>query len=140
MLFRSQKLYLMKSQKNLIAVFRYGFDIPSKMRHETIYFLVYQFNFIALAWEVTDLEDCTAFVGDGNSWCIPTSTIPSRSNCIYFIDDNWELQMYAGVAYGGRDLGVFNIAQRDIQHLPSSKDNPRFYSRPIWVTPSYYTF
>ena len=139
-----QKLYLMKSQQNLIAVFRYGFHTPSKMRHKTISFLVYRFNFSALNseenWEETELEDCTAFVGDGNSWCIPTSTIPCRSNCIYFTDDNWELQMYPGVAYGGRDVGVFNIAQRVIQQLPFGKDNPRFYSRPNWITPSNYAF
>ena len=139
-----QKLYLMKSQQNLIAVFRYGFHTPSKMRHETISFLVYKFHFSALNseknWEETDLEDCTAFLGDGNSWCIPTSTIPCRSNCIYFTDDNWELQMYPGVAYGGRDVGVFNIAQRVIQQLPFGKDSPRFYSRPNWITPSNYAF
>ena len=139
-----QKLYLMKSQQNLIAVFRYGFQTPSKMRHKTISFLVYKFNFSALNseenWEETELEDCTAFVGDGNSWCIPTSTIPCRSNCIYFTDDNWELQMYPGVAYGGRDVGVFNIAQRVIQQLPFGKDSPRFYSRPNWITPSNYAF
>nr|POE86221.1 hypothetical protein CFP56_07031 [Quercus suber] len=135
-----QKLYLMKSQKNLIAVFRYREHNPKKMRQETKKFLVYNFNFSASNWEVTDLEDCTAFVGDGNSWCIPTSTIPSRNNCIYFTDDNWELQMYPGVAYGGRDVGVFNIAQRKIQQLPVVKDNPRYYSRPNWVTPSSYAF
>uniref|UniRef100_A0A7N2M2Q9 Uncharacterized protein n=1 Tax=Quercus lobata TaxID=97700 RepID=A0A7N2M2Q9_QUELO len=135
-----QKLYLMKSQKNLIAVFRYTFHNPKKMRQETERFLVCNFNFSESKWKVTDLKDCTAFVGDGNSWCIPTSTIPSRNNCIYFTDDNWELQMYPGVAYGGRDVGVFNIAQKVTQQLPFGKDNPRFYSRPIWVTPSYYVF
>ena len=135
-----QKLYLMKSHKNLIAVFRYRFHNPKKMRQETKRFLVYNFNFSASKWEVTDLKDCTAFVGDGNSWCIPTTTIPCRSNRIYFTDDNWELQVYPGVAYGGRDVGVFNIAQRKIQQLPFGKDNPRFYSRPNWVTPSNYPF
>ncbi|XP_075638656.1 uncharacterized protein LOC142610661 [Castanea sativa] len=135
-----QKLYLMKSQQNLIAVFRYRVHNPKEMRQETKKFLVYNFNFSASNWEVTDLKDCTAFVGDGNSWCIPTSTIPSRNNCIYFTDDNWELQRYPGVAYGGRDVGVFNIARKDIQQLPFRKDNPLYYSRPNWVTPSYYAF
>ncbi|XP_065631684.1 uncharacterized protein LOC112026480 [Quercus suber] len=88
------------------------FDAPlaAEMRHETICFLVYKFNFGALAWEeVTDLEDLAVFVGDGNSWCIHTSAI---SNCIYFTDDNWEWQRHPGVACGGRDVGVFSMARR----------------------------
>ncbi|XP_030925348.1 putative F-box protein At5g60060 isoform X1 [Quercus lobata] len=114
-----QKLYLVETSENLYGIFRYGFHIPSKMRHKTIYFLVYKLNFGALAWEeVTDLEDIAVFVGEGNSWCIPTSTILCRSNCIYFTDDNWEWQRYPGVAYGGHDVGVFNMAQRVIQRLP----------------------
>nr|POE86219.1 f-box protein skip23 [Quercus suber] len=132
-----QKLYLVETSENLYGIFRYGFHIPSKMRHETIYFLVYKLNFDALAWEeVTDLEDIAVFVGGGSSWCIPTSTILCKSKCIYFTDDNWEWQRYSGVAYGGRDVGVFNMAQRVIQRLPFGKDNPLFYSRPIWVTPT----
>ncbi|KAK7849500.1 putative f-box protein [Quercus suber] len=116
-----QKLYLVETSENLYGIFRYGFHIPSKMRHETIYFLVYKLNFGALAWEeVTDLEDIAVFVGEGNSWCIPTSTILCRSNCIYFTDDNWEWQRYPGVAYGGHDVGVFNMAQRLLQNLSIS--------------------
>ena len=133
-----QKLYLVETSENLYGIFRYGFHIPSEMRHETTYFLVYKLNFGELAWEevTDDLEDLSVFVGGGNSWCIPTSTIFCRSNCIYFTDDNWEWQRYPGVAYGGRDVGVFNMAQRVVQRLPFGKDNPRFYSRPIWVTPT----
>lgn len=33
-----QKLYLVESSKNLFGVFRYGFHIPSKSRHVTIFF------------------------------------------------------------------------------------------------------
>uniref|UniRef100_A0A2N9J477 KIB1-4 beta-propeller domain-containing protein n=1 Tax=Fagus sylvatica TaxID=28930 RepID=A0A2N9J477_FAGSY len=71
-----QKLYLVESLENLYGVFRYGYHVPSEKRHVTISFLVYKFNFNAFTWEeVTDLEDHAVFVGDGNSWCIPTSTI-----------------------------------------------------------------
>ena len=130
-----QKLYLVESLENLYGVFRYGYHVPSEKRHVTISFLVYKFNFNAFTWEeVTDLEDHAVFVGDGNSWCIPTSTINNKSNSIYFVDDNWEWQMYPGVAYGGRDLGVFDMARRVIQSLPFGKDNPRFHSRPNWIT------
>uniref|UniRef100_A0A7N2M1T9 KIB1-4 beta-propeller domain-containing protein n=1 Tax=Quercus lobata TaxID=97700 RepID=A0A7N2M1T9_QUELO len=114
-----QKLYLMETSKNLYGVFRYEFYIPSKMRHETIYFLVYKFDFGAKVWEeVRGLEDQVFFVGHGNSCCIPTSTINSRRNCIYFTDDNWDSQRYPGVAYGGHDVGVFDMATRVIQPLP----------------------
>uniref|UniRef100_A0A2N9F9E0 KIB1-4 beta-propeller domain-containing protein n=1 Tax=Fagus sylvatica TaxID=28930 RepID=A0A2N9F9E0_FAGSY len=84
------------------------------------------FNFSDSEWEeVNDLEDHALFVGDCNSWCIPT--IPQirvndgsfvRSNSIYFTDDNWEWQMLAGVAYGGHDVGVFDMERRVIQRLP----------------------
>ena len=132
-----QKLYLVESSKNLFGVFRYGFHIPSKSRHVTIYFLVYKFNFRASVWEeLTDLEDHAFFVGDSNSWCLPTSKIPSRNNRIYFTDDNWDLQMFPGVAYGGLDVGVFLMARRVVAPLPFGLDNPCYYSRPIWVTPS----
>ena len=98
-------------------------------------FSVYKFNFDASSWEeVTDLEDHAVFVGDGNSWCCPTITIPSRSNSIYFTDDNWDWQMYPGDAYGGCDVGVFDMATGVIQPLPFGEDNPSSYSRPIWVT------
>ena len=131
------KLYLVETSENLFGIFRYGFRIPLELRHGTRSFSVYQFDFRASAWmEVIDLEDLAVFVGDGNSWCIPTSTILCRSNCIYFTDDNWEWQRYPGVAYGGHDVGVFNMAQRVIQRLPFGKNNPLFYSRPIWVTPT----
>ncbi|KAL4607469.1 hypothetical protein ACB092_09G176500 [Castanea dentata] len=133
------KLYLVETSENLFGIFRYGFRNPLELRHGTTSFSVYKFDFRALAWkEVIDLEDVAVFVGDGNSWCIPTSTILCRSNCIYFTDDNWEWQRYPGVAYGGHDVGVFNMAQteRVIQRLPFGKNNPLFYSRPIWVTPT----
>ncbi|XP_050252534.1 F-box protein At2g26160-like [Quercus robur] len=132
-----QKLYLVESLDNLFGVFRYGFYISSERRHETVSFLVYKFNFSASAWEeVTDLKDHAVFVGDGNSWCFPTSTIPSKSNSIYFTDDHWDWQLYPGVAYGGYDVGVFDMASRVMQPLPFGKDKPRFYSRPTWVTPT----
>ena len=131
------KLYLVDTSENLFGIFRYGFRNPLELRHGTISFSVYKFDFRASAWkEVIDLEDLAVFVGDGNSWCIPTSTILCRSNCIYFTDDNWEWQRYPGVAYGGHDVGVFNMAQKDIQRLPFGENNPLFYSRPIWVTPT----
>ncbi|XP_075638655.1 F-box protein At2g26160-like isoform X3 [Castanea sativa] len=132
-----QKLYLMETLKNLYGVFRYEIYIPSKIRHETIYFLVYKFDFGAKAWEeVRGLEDQVFFVGDGNSWCIPTSTINSRSNCIYFTDDNWDSQRYPGVAYGGHDVGVFDMATGVIQPLPFGNDNRLFYSRPAKGLPA----
>ena len=91
-----QKLYLVESLDNLFGVFRHGFYISSERRHETVSFLVYKFNFSASAWEeVTDLKDHAVFVGDGNSWCFPTSTIPSKSNSIYFTDDHWDWHMEA---------------------------------------------
>ena len=85
---------------------------------------------------MTDLKDHAVFVGDGNSWCFPTGTIPSKSNSIYFTDDHWDWQMYPGVAYGGYDVGVFDMVNRVMQPLPFGKDKPRFYSRPTWVTPT----
>ncbi|KAF3958832.1 hypothetical protein CMV_016295 [Castanea mollissima] len=115
------KLYLVETSENLFGIFRYGDRNPLELRHGTTSFSVYKFDFRASAWkEVIDLEDLAVFVGDGNSWCIPTSTILCRSNCIYFTDDNWEWQRYPGVAYGGHDVGVFNMAQteRVIQRLP----------------------
>nr|POE86220.1 hypothetical protein CFP56_07030 [Quercus suber] len=57
-----QKLYVVESLKNLFGVFCYGFHIPSKSRHVTIYFLVYKFNIRASVWEeLTDLEDHAFF-------------------------------------------------------------------------------
>ena len=130
-----QKLYLVELSGNLFGVFRYGYYYPLKRRYETVSFLVYKFNFDASSWEeVTDLEDHAVFVGDGNSWCCPTITIPSRSNSIYFTDDNWDWQMYPGGAYGGCDVGLFDMATGVIQPLPFGEDNPSSYSRPIWVT------
>uniref|UniRef100_A0A2N9J6Q0 KIB1-4 beta-propeller domain-containing protein n=1 Tax=Fagus sylvatica TaxID=28930 RepID=A0A2N9J6Q0_FAGSY len=112
--------------------------------YKTTDFSVFKFNFSDSEWEeVNDLGDHALFVGDCNSWCIPT--IPQirvndgsfvRSNSIYFTDDNWEWQMLAGVAYGGHDVGVFDMERRVIQRLPFGKDTPLYYSRPIWVTPN----
>lgn len=132
---KPQKLYLMESSENLFVVFRYTHRFPLKMRHKTVCFLVYKFKINERAWEeVSDLEDHIIFVGDGNSWCIPTRNSNFRSNKIYFNDDNWEDQTHPGVAYGGCDVGVFDMATGDIQQLPFCKDNPLYYSRPIWVT------
>ena len=132
---KPQKLYLMESSENLFVVFRYTHCFPLKMRHKTVWFLVYKFKINERAWEeVSDLEDHIIFVGDGISWCIPTRNINVRSNRIYFTDDNWKYQKYPGVAYGGHDVGVFDMATGDIQQLPFGKDNPLYYSRPIWVT------
>ena len=156
-----RKVYLVESLGNLYGVFRNGFLIPSERRFETTSFFVYKFNLNASAWEeVTHLEGRAFFVGDGNSfswhfptstiprrsnciyftWLFRTSTIPSRSNCIYFTDDQWDWQMYPSIlAFGGHDVGVFDMASRDIQPLAFGigKDKPCFYSRPIWVTRSH---
>ncbi|KAF3949984.1 hypothetical protein CMV_024207 [Castanea mollissima] len=105
--------------------------------HETTSFFVYKFNFNASAWEeVTRLEGQAFFVGDGNSfsWRFPTSTIPSRGDCIYFTDDHWDWRKFPRVAYGGHDVGLFDMEIRDILPLTFGKDKPRFYSRPIFVT------
>ena len=132
---KPQKLYLMESSENLFVLFRYTHCFPLKMRHKTVWFLVNKFKINERAWEeVSDLEDHIIFVGDGISWCIPTRNINVRSNRIYFTDDNWKYQKYPGVAYGGHDVGVFDMATGDIQQLPFGKDNPLYYSRPIWVT------
>ncbi|XP_050242765.1 putative F-box protein At1g65770 [Quercus robur] len=131
-----RKLYLVESMGNLYMVFRYGYLIPSQRRHVTTSFLVYMFNFSALAFEeVGDLEGHAFFVDDGNSWSIPTSMIPGITNRIYFTDDHWDWPMYLGGAYGGCDLGGFNMANRFRQSLPFGKVSPPSYSRPILVTP-----
>uniref|UniRef100_A0A2N9J6K5 KIB1-4 beta-propeller domain-containing protein n=1 Tax=Fagus sylvatica TaxID=28930 RepID=A0A2N9J6K5_FAGSY len=125
-----QKLYLVESRENLYGVFRYRKSLQGffwrRRSYKTTDFSVFKFNFSDSEWEeVNDLEDHALFVGDCNSWCIPT--IPQirvndgsfvRSNSIYFTDDNWEWQMLAGVAYGGHDVGVFDMERRVIQRLP----------------------
>ncbi|KAF3952021.1 hypothetical protein CMV_022385 [Castanea mollissima] len=119
-----RQLYLVESLGKLYMVFRYGYLIPSQRRHVTTSFLAYTFNFNALAFEeVRDLEGHAFFVGDGNSWNIPTSMIPTVTNRIYFTDDHWDWPMYLGGAYEGRDLGGFNMANRSMQSLPFSKVN-----------------
>lgn len=137
------QLYLVGSSENLFAVYHYGFYILPEMRFRTTYFAVYKFNFNASyrrrapEWErLTDLGDLAVFVGDCKSWCIPASNFSSRSNCIYFTDSNWEWQRLPGVAYGGRDVGLFNMALGDVQLLEFGEDNPSFYSRSIWITPA----
>ncbi|KAF3970126.1 hypothetical protein CMV_006137 [Castanea mollissima] len=131
-----RQLYLVESLGKLYMVFRYGYLVPSQRRHVTTSFLAYTFNFNALAFEeVRDLEGHAFFVGDGNSWSIPTSTIPTVTNRIYFTDDHWDWPMYLGGTYGGRDLGGFNMANRFIQSLPFGKVSPPSHSRPILVTP-----
>ena len=127
------KIYLVESLGNLYGVFRNGFLIPSERRFETTSFFVYKFNFNASAWEeVTHLEGRAFFVGDSNSfsWRFPTS----RSDCIYFTDDHWVWRKFPRMAYGGHDVGLFDMATRDILPLKFGKDKPRFYSRPIFVT------
>ena len=131
-----RQLYLVESLGKLYMVFRYGYLIPSQRRHVTTSFLVYMFNVSALAFEeVRDLEGHAFFVGDGNSWSIPTSTTPAVTNRIYFTDDHWDWPMYLGGAYGGHDLGGFNMANRFMQSLPFGKVSPPSHSRPILVTP-----
>ena len=126
-----QKLYLVELLGNLFGVFLYGYYYPSEERYKTVSFEVYKFNFDAPSWEeVTDLEDHAVFVGDGNSWCCPTSTIPSRSNCIYFTDDT-----YLGEARGRSDVGVFVMKTGHIKFLRFCDDNPTF-SRMTWVIPT----
>ena len=128
-----RKIYLVESLGNLYGVFRNGFLIPSERRFATTSFFVYKFNFNASAWEeVTHLEGRAFFVGDSNSfsWRFPTS----RSDCIYFTDDHWVWRKFPRKAYGGHDVGLFDMATRDILPLKFGKDKPRFYSRPIFVT------
>ncbi|XP_050242373.1 uncharacterized protein LOC126691367 [Quercus robur] len=132
-----RKIYLVESLGNLYAIFRNGFLIPSERSHETTSFFVYKFNFNASAWEeVTRLEGQAFFVGDGNSFSrrFPTSTIPSKGDCIYFTDDHWDWRKFPRVAYGGHDVGLFDMEIRDILPLTFGMDKPRFYSRPIFVT------
>ncbi|KAK4581064.1 hypothetical protein RGQ29_024647 [Quercus rubra] len=134
-----RKIYLVESLGNLYGVFRNGFLIPSESRFETTSFFVYKFNFNASAWEeVTHLEGQAFFVGDSNSFSrrFPTSIIPSRSDCIYFTDDHWVWRKFPRKAYGGHDVGLFDMATRGILPLKFGKDKPRFYSRPIFVTRS----
>ncbi|XP_075637792.1 uncharacterized protein LOC142609951 isoform X2 [Castanea sativa] len=103
--------------------------------HETTSFFVYKFNFNASAWEeVTRLEGQAFFVGDGNSFSWRFPTIPSRGDCIYFTDDHWDWRKFPRVAYGGHDVGLFDMEIRDILPLTFGIDKPRFYSRPIFVT------
>ena len=112
-----RKLYLVESLGKLYMVFRYGDLIPSQRRHVTTLFLVYMYNFSAQAFEgVTDFEGHAFFVGDGNSWSAPASTIPGITNRIHFTDDYWDWAdwpMYLGGEHGG----------------------PPLHSRPIHVTP-----
>ncbi|XP_075637791.1 F-box protein At2g17036-like isoform X1 [Castanea sativa] len=130
-----RKIYLVESLGNLYAVFRNGFLIPSERTHETTSFFVYKFNFNASAWEeVTRLEGQAFFVGDGNSFSWRFPTIPSRGDCIYFTDDHWDWRKFPRVAYGGHDVGLFDMEIRDILPLTFGIDKPRFYSRPIFVT------
>ena len=132
-----RKIYLVESLGNLYGVFRNGFLIPSERRFATTSFFVYKFNFNASAWEeVTHLEGHAFFVGDGNSFSrrFPTSIIPSRSDCIYFTDDHWVWRKFPRMAYGGHDVGLFDMATRGILPLKFGEDKPRFYSRPIFVT------
>ncbi|KAK9985383.1 hypothetical protein SO802_030334 [Lithocarpus litseifolius] len=97
-----RKLYLVESLGKLYMVFHYGDLIQSERRHVTTSFLVYMFNFSALAFEgVRDFEGHAFFVGDGNSWSIPASTIPGITNSIYFTDDHWDWPMYPRGAYEG---------------------------------------
>uniref|UniRef100_A0A2N9J6J8 KIB1-4 beta-propeller domain-containing protein n=1 Tax=Fagus sylvatica TaxID=28930 RepID=A0A2N9J6J8_FAGSY len=125
-----QKLYLVESQENLYGVFRYG-EFLEGSSNKTTGFSVFKFNFSGSNWEeVRDLGDRALFVGDSNSCCIPTLPLISvnggsivRSNSIFFTDDNWQRQMFAGVAYGGHDVGVFDMASGDIQPLPFDEQN-----------------
>uniref|UniRef100_A0A2N9EXA0 KIB1-4 beta-propeller domain-containing protein n=1 Tax=Fagus sylvatica TaxID=28930 RepID=A0A2N9EXA0_FAGSY len=67
------------------------------LRTKLLGFSVFKFNFSGSNWEeVRDLGDRALFVGDSNSWCIPTIPLISvnggsivRSNSIFFTDDNW---------------------------------------------------
>lgn len=129
-----RKPYLVGSSENLYMVFRCR--VPSHSEnHVTKSFLVYKFNFNAIAWEeVTNLENLAVFVGDGNSWCAPTN-IPSSRNRIHFTDDHWDWKMYQGeTTFGGRDVGVYDMASKAIEYFTSTDFNPHPYFRPIWAT------
>ncbi|XP_022764262.1 uncharacterized protein LOC111309488 [Durio zibethinus] len=132
---RVDKIYLLESSGELLAVFRNGSSNLFEKRCKTKSFLVYMLQFDvngdAEIWKrLNDIGDYALFVGEGNSWSIQSAKIPNcNSNRIYFTDDNWE-------QHGVHDIGVFYMVNQRIESLEFGSDSTRYHSRPIWFTPT----
>lgn len=89
-------------------------------------------------WEqLHDLNGATLFVGNNTTVSISASHSGLRSNCIYFNDDYRSSYEANTDRLGGRDLGVYDMAERSCEHILNNEDNTKSsYSCPFWFSPS----
>ncbi|KAK9289986.1 hypothetical protein L1049_008148 [Liquidambar formosana] len=135
---RWDQLYLVESSGDLLMVIRHDYDIWTEYYYETVDFTVYKFNFDTGNWtEVKDLGDRALFVGHCCSMSLSTSNIVNcQPNSIYFTVDKLKRWWIYEVKQTGRDMGIYNMADKSIKNLYSGVDSPSYYSCPIWVMPA----
>ncbi|XVE99681.1 hypothetical protein REPUB_Repub03eG0221200 [Reevesia pubescens] len=104
------KIYLVESSGELLAVFRNGSSNPFKTKSFMVYMLQFDINGEkGILKRLNGLGDYALFVGEGNSWSISmTNILNCKGNRIYFTDDNWEQHV-------GLDIGAFDMVNKKIE-------------------------
>lgn len=132
------QIYLVESSGHLLMVIRHDYDISTEYYYETTGFKVFKFDLGTRKWkELKDLGDCALFLGQCSSMSLSASSVSDcEPNSIYFTVDKLKRWWKYRVNQVGRDMGVYNIADKSFKHLYSGADSPSYYSCPTWLVPS----
>ncbi|GAB4831712.1 hypothetical protein Ancab_005724 [Ancistrocladus abbreviatus] len=86
------------------------------------------------AIEVKDLGNRSLFLGDNYSMSIEASErYGCKANCIYFTDD-CSAHYWPRAIAGGKDMGIFNLADCSIEPYYQGESFSRF-TPPMWIEP-----
>ncbi|KAK4404758.1 hypothetical protein Sango_0844400 [Sesamum angolense] len=132
-----EHLILVESSGDLWMVYQNHTSIRRRSSVESIEFYVYTFDFSKKRWiRLSSLGDHAIFVGDN---CSMSIRAPERFNCksnsIYFIGKRMEERWPCGEVHV--DLGVYSITNGISEPLRFGPDIPKYYSFPLWVTPTF---
>ncbi|GMJ15136.1 SKP1/ASK-Interacting protein 23, F-box/DUF295 Ancestral 11 [Hibiscus trionum] len=144
------RFYLVESSGGLIMVHR-TVDILSRIgiseldsrsicTYKTCGFRVFKPDTSRGEWyEIHSIGDDMLFLGWNSSFALSCKNFPGHAgNCIYFTDNNM-LQHHQGIV-GGCDVGIFNLSDGSIQHLPGYKtcdSELSIWPPPIWFMPNF---
>ncbi|GMI67277.1 SKP1/ASK-Interacting protein 23, F-box/DUF295 Ancestral 11 [Hibiscus trionum] len=113
-------------------------SLPPPM-YKTCGFRIFKLDTTCGEWyEIQSIGDDMLFLGWNSSFSLSCKNFPAYAgNCIYFTDDNL-IYHYEGIV-GGFDIGIFNLSDGSIQHLPGYKtcdSELSIWPPPIWFMPN----
>ncbi|KAK9042153.1 hypothetical protein V6N11_017232 [Hibiscus sabdariffa] len=144
------RYYLVQSSGGLIMVYRHvrcyseiGLVEPDSRTiylYKTCGFRIFKLDTSRGEWdEIQSIGDDILFLGFNSSFSMSSKNFPGHAaNCIYFTDDSILFHLQ-GIA-GGFDIGIFNLSDGSIQHLPGYKtceSEISIWPPPVWFMPNF---